>query len=222
MRAWVRALGRPAAALSRPVVRPAVLRRGFSLLSRPPREQRTFFAQGLLAATSLAAGVTYCKAADDEDEKEWPIYTKEEISKHDKLGDVWIVVAGDVYDLTEFVQIHPGGHEKILLAAGSNVEPYWNVYRQHYKDAVQTILQKYKIGEAIAEEWEVPEEASKENNYTKNYGYIRWYLDEQFVLEVKGEGLNASGTGAEISSEPMYMLLNTAISSQWGEYKIIS
>lgn len=71
-------------------------------------------------------------------------------------------------------------------------------------------------------EWEVPEEASKENNYTKNYGYIRWYLDEQFVLEVKGEGLNASGTGAEISSEPMYMLLNTAISSQWGEYKIIS
>ena len=68
---------------------------------------------------------------------------------------------------------------------------------------------KYRI------EWEVPEEASKKNNYTKNYGYIRWFLDDEFVLEVKGEGLNA--TGAEISSEPMYMLLNTAISSQWGE-----
>ncbi|EED93119.1 beta-glycan assembly-like protein, partial [Thalassiosira pseudonana CCMP1335] len=57
-------------------------------------------------------------------------------------------------------------------------------------------------------EWEVPDET---------YGYIRWFLDDEFVLEVKGEGLNSSGTGAEISSEPMYMLLNTAISSQWGE-----
>jgi len=66
-------------------------------------------------------------------------------------------------------------------------------------------------------EWEVPDEVgTKENNFTKTYGYIRWFLDDEFVLEVKGEGLNSSGTGAEISSEPMYMLLNTAISSQWG------
>ena len=68
-------------------------------------------------------------------------------------------------------------------------------------------------------EWELPDKNGTEaNNYTETFGYIRWYLDEQFIMEVKGEGLNASGTGAEISSEPMYMLLNTAISSQWGEY----
>jgi len=66
-------------------------------------------------------------------------------------------------------------------------------------------------------EWELPDkEGNKENNFTETFGYIRWYLDDEFVLEVKGEGLNASGTGGEISSEPMYMLLNTAISSQWG------
>ena len=64
----------------------------------------------------------------------------------------------------------------------------------------------------------MPEEASESNNYTESYGYLRWFLDGEFVLEVKGEGLNASGTGAEISSEPMYLLLNTAISSQWGEF----
>jgi beta-glucanase (GH16 family) len=66
-------------------------------------------------------------------------------------------------------------------------------------------------------EWEVPEEASEKNNFTKNHGYIRWFLDGEFVLEVNGEGLSSSGTGGEISSEPMYMLLNTAISTQWGK-----
>ena len=72
---------------------------------------------------------------------------------------------------------------------------------------------KYRV------EWELPDKNGTEaNNYTETFGYIRWFLDDQFILEVKGEGLNASGTGAEISSEPMYILLNTAISSQWGEY----
>ena len=72
---------------------------------------------------------------------------------------------------------------------------------------------KYRV------EWELPDaNGNVENNYTEpTYGYIRWFLDDQFILEVDGLGLHASGTGGEISSEPMYMLLNTAISSQWGE-----
>ena len=51
----------------------------------------------------------------------------------------------------------------------------------------------------------------------RKYGYLRWFIDDRFVMEVDGRGLHDSGTGGEISSEPMYMLLNTAVSSQWGE-----
>jgi len=66
-------------------------------------------------------------------------------------------------------------------------------------------------------EWELPDlEEREDNNFTKTYGYLRWFLDDEFVMEVDGVGLNSSGTGSEISSEPMYILLNTAISSQWG------
>eukprot|EP00985_Skeletonema_marinoi_P002287 scaffold946_cov165-Skeletonema_marinoi.AAC.1 len=92
-------------------------------------------------------------------------------------------------------------------------QDYWSdaiSYNRQLNESHFGKFHKYRV------EWEVPEEASKKNNYTKSYGYIRWFLDGETVLEVKGEGLNASGTGAEISSEPMYMLLNTAISSQWG------
>lgn len=68
-------------------------------------------------------------------------------------------------------------------------------------------------------EWELPDKnGTAENNYTETFGYLRWFLDDEFVMEVKGEGLNE--TGAEVSTEPMYILLNTAISSQWGEFRL--
>lgn len=34
-----------------------------------------------------------------------------EILHHNKSGDVWIVVDGEVYDMTEFAPEHPGGQE---------------------------------------------------------------------------------------------------------------
>ena len=45
-------------------------------------------------------------------------------------------------------------------------------------------------------------------------GYIRWYTDEEFVFGVSGETLSVMGT--EVPSEPMYLLMNTAVSSHWG------
>ena len=34
-----------------------------------------------------------------------------------------------VYDVTSFIPNHPGGVDKIMLAAGGAVEPFWRVYR---------------------------------------------------------------------------------------------
>jgi len=93
-------------------------------------------------------------------------------------------------------------------------QDYWGdaiSYNRQMDESHFGQFHKYRI------EWELPDKkGTKENNYTETFGYLRWFLDDEFVLEVKGEGLNSSGTGAEISSEPMYMLLNTAVSSQWG------
>ncbi|CAM9973170.1 unnamed protein product, partial [Scytosiphon promiscuus] len=46
-------------------------------------------------------------------------------------------------------------------------------------------------------------------------GYIRWYLDDEPLYGIDD---NTLGTmhGAQIPLEPMYLLLNTAISSTWG------
>jgi len=50
-----------------------------------------------------------------------------------------------VYDVTEFANAHPGG-DKILLAAGGSVEPFWAIYGQHKTAEVMEILEELRIG----------------------------------------------------------------------------
>lgn len=41
-------------------------------------------------------------------------YTIEEISKHNSKEKRWTVIRGKVYDLTQWIDEHPGGVDKIL------------------------------------------------------------------------------------------------------------
>eukprot|EP01038_Epipyxis_sp_PR26KG_P013633 gene13633-18294_t len=45
-------------------------------------------------------------------------------------------------------------------------------------------------------------------------GYIRWYQNDNFVYGIEANALNL--TGGIIPEEPMYIILNNAISSTWG------
>ena len=45
-------------------------------------------------------------------------------------------------------------------------------------------------------------------------GYIKWYLDGKFIYGIQGKVLSLTNT--EIPSEPMYLLMNTAVASSWG------
>lgn len=76
-----------------------------------------------------------------------PTFTREEISKHRTLeSGVWVTYKDGVYDITEFLPQHPGGEEKLMLAAGSAIDPYWQVFAQHNSDQVWEMLEEYRIG----------------------------------------------------------------------------
>lgn len=75
-----------------------------------------------------------------------PEYNWEEVSQHKELGkSVWLVVGQGVYDVTEFIKIHPGG-DKILLAAGRSADPFWNLYQVHKHEKVYSLLETLRIG----------------------------------------------------------------------------
>ena len=70
-------------------------------------------------------------------------FTWEEIQKHDKDDDVWIVVNDKVYDCTEYLELHPGGVESISINAGADATE--DFVAIHSIKATK-MLEKYLIG----------------------------------------------------------------------------
>lgn len=40
-----------------------------------------------------------------------PIYSMNQINQHNKADSLWIIIDGDVYDVTSFQHEHPGGQK---------------------------------------------------------------------------------------------------------------
>ncbi|KAF8995478.1 fumarate reductase [Cyathus striatus] len=54
-------------------------------------------------------------------------YTMEEVAKHNRKDDIWVVVDGQVLDVTNFLPDHPGGEKAILLYAGRDATEEFNM-----------------------------------------------------------------------------------------------
>uniref|UniRef100_A0A6M2F4Y2 Cytochrome b5 heme-binding domain-containing protein n=1 Tax=Populus davidiana TaxID=266767 RepID=A0A6M2F4Y2_9ROSI len=48
------------------------------------------------------------------------VFTLAEVSSHNSPKDCWLVVEGRVYDVTKFLEDHPGGDEVLLSATGKD------------------------------------------------------------------------------------------------------
>lgn len=79
-------------------------------------------------------------------------YTLEEVGKHDNdKNGIWVTFKRGVYDITEFVKKHPGGPSKIIMAAGSSIEPFWTIFANHNTPEIYELLESMRIGN-ISEE----------------------------------------------------------------------
>ncbi|XP_055699401.1 sulfite oxidase, mitochondrial isoform X1 [Phlebotomus papatasi] len=75
-----------------------------------------------------------------------PTYRMEDVAAHnnEKTG-IWVTYGIGVYDITEFVPKHPGS-DKVMLGAGSAIDPFWHVFQQHNTPEVLTLLETFRIG----------------------------------------------------------------------------
>ncbi|XP_056463488.1 cytochrome b5 [Gadus chalcogrammus] len=72
-------------------------------------------------------------------------YTLEEITAHNTSKDTWLIIHDKVYDVSSFLEEHPGGEEVLLEQAGADAtESFEDV--GHSIDAREILLQ-YFIGE---------------------------------------------------------------------------
>jgi len=49
-----------------------------------------------------------------------PTFTTEEIANHNKQDDCWFILQGKVYDVTSFMDHHPGGKRALMNFAGKD------------------------------------------------------------------------------------------------------
>lgn len=116
------------------------------------KHNRSAFAGILVFAAAVAAGWTLAgpqldaeaPPAQTETQK---VFRLDEIRTHGADSDrPWVIKGTGVYDITDWIESHPGG-KVVLRAAGSSVEPYWNIFTIHKKDDVYQILEQFRIGD---------------------------------------------------------------------------
>lgn len=74
------------------------------------------------------------------------VYSLEEVSKHNTENDCWVIVNGQVLDVTKFLGDHPGGKKSILLFAGKDASEEFNML--HKPDVIQKYAAYTVIGKA--------------------------------------------------------------------------
>eukprot|EP00588_Corethron_pennatum_P001902 CAMPEP_0194297980 /NCGR_PEP_ID=MMETSP0169-20130528/59908_1 /TAXON_ID=218684 /ORGANISM="Corethron pennatum, Strain L29A3" /LENGTH=942 /DNA_ID=CAMNT_0039047911 /DNA_START=612 /DNA_END=3440 /DNA_ORIENTATION=- len=70
-------------------------------------------------------------------------FTMTEVTKHNEEEDVWIVVGDRVYDCTEYLELHPGGADSILINAGQDST---EDFQAIHSEKATKMLEKFYIG----------------------------------------------------------------------------
>ena len=84
---------------------------------------------------------------DDNNSSNENKYSLADVEEHKTLQSAWIVIHDEVYDVTKFLDDHPGGPEILLHACGKDAtEEFVDI--GHSRDAIM-MLEKYKIGTFI-------------------------------------------------------------------------
>jgi hypothetical protein len=87
-------------------------------------------------------------------------------------------------------------HPKFLTYQSDAISANYQLNTTHYKNH-----HLYRI------EWEPPAPDG-------TGGYVKWFTDGEYTFGIDGASLVLTGT--EIPSEPMYLIMNTAVSHTWG------
>ncbi|KAH6683026.1 acyl-CoA dehydrogenase-like protein [Halenospora varia] len=102
-------------------------------------------------------------------------FTREEVGKNTTEDSLWFVIDSKVYDVTDFIDAHPGGESVLKQVAGQDAtEAFYNLHRQE-------VLQKYSslcIGTIKGEKSKVIEHKAGDLSLVP-YGEPTW-LTPQF------------------------------------------
>ena len=62
----------------------------------------------------------------------------------------WVVIQGRVYDVSNFIDVHPGGHQVILDCVGKDATTVWEQF--DHSTAAQRLMVRYQVEDSVLEQ----------------------------------------------------------------------
>ncbi|XP_057956963.1 cytochrome b5 [Malania oleifera] len=76
------------------------------------------------------------------------VFTLAEVSQHNSPQDCWLIISGKVYDVTKFLEDHPGGDDVLLSATGKDAtDDFEDV---GHSSSARSMMDEYYVGEIDA------------------------------------------------------------------------
>ncbi|XP_042058470.1 cytochrome B5-like protein [Salvia splendens] len=73
-------------------------------------------------------------------------YTKADVSSHNKRTDCWIIIKDKVYDVTSYVEEHPGGDAILVHAGDDSTEGFFG---PQHATRVFDMIEDFHIGNLV-------------------------------------------------------------------------
>ncbi|GAA6051138.1 hypothetical protein NBRC10513_000978 [Rhodotorula toruloides] len=72
------------------------------------------------------------------------VITAEEVAKHNTAESAWVIIEGGVYDVTDFLEDHPGGKKVLLKGCGQDSTEKFHSF--HSRKVLDKTAKPYLIG----------------------------------------------------------------------------
>jgi len=125
-----------------------------SLYKETPRDEPPIHTPSCTDITSPPAHASpplpkYVPSSIKDKVNQQNVFTEEEITKHHTRDSLWMIIKGNVYDITTYVCTHPGGERALLKFAGRDGTE--NV-QFHSSKMLEILNSRYFIGKLYEEE----------------------------------------------------------------------
>ena len=81
---------------------------------------------------------------DDSNKKS---FTRDDVAKHNRSNDCWVIVHDRAYDVTKFVPKHPGGNMIHVNAGGECTA----LFESYHPLKARKVLEKFYVGDVVGE-----------------------------------------------------------------------
>ncbi|XP_068040049.1 cytochrome b5 reductase 4 isoform X2 [Anomalospiza imberbis] len=123
--------------------------------------------------------------------------TEDELSKHNKKEDCWICIRGFVYNVTPYMEYHPGGEDELMKAAGADgTDLFDQVHRWvNYESMLkECLVGRMAVKPVAAPKGVLPEKkvlASSAKDLSPSYDWFQTDSLITIVIYTKQKDMNA-------------------------------